>query len=398
MRRDLSVVIAGAGVTGLTAACLLADTVPGLCITVVDRSTRPEPAADDTLDLRVSAISPGSTELLMSIDAWNNERPQRRFAYDRMRVWDADDEMGGPSTLRFDADELAMPYLGHIVENRSLNLSLLDASAARDVELRFASPLGAIEPNGNGHDVVLDNGTRLSADLIIAADGGQSFVRDAFEIDVDRQPYRQTAFVTHLQPEKPHLATAWQRFLRDGPFAMLPLADGRVSIVWSTLPDEAEHALDCDDDELGRVMTELADGVLGQLKPAGPRGSFPLAAQHARDYVRHGMALVGDAAHTIHPLAGQGANLGLADAAELACVLAAARAAGEHIGDRPVLRRYARARRGANATMMQFMTGLNRLFASDSAVLGEIRRLGMTLFNASGPIRSRIAGVALGRR
>ena len=144
-------------------------------------------------------------------------------------------------------------------------------------------------------------------------------------------------------------------------------------------------------------MTELSDEVLGGLSVAGPRGCFPLVAQHAREYVQHGIALIGDAAHTIHPLAGQGANLGLADAAELANVIAAARGAGEYIGDRPVLRRFARARRGANATMMQFMTGLNRLFASDSVVLGEMRRLGMTLFNASGPIRSRIAGVALGR-
>ena len=398
MRRDVSVVIVGAGVTGLTAAALLSHKVPGIGITVVDIGPRPESLPDDGLDLRVSAIAPGSIETLSSIGAWTETRPDRRFAYDRMRVWDADDEVGGPSTLRFDADEFAMPHLGYIVENRSLTCSILDALAERDVALRFSSPLEAIEPSGNGHDVVLENGGRLYADLIVAADGGRSFVRECFDIEVDRRPYSQTAFVTHLEPEHSHEATAWQRFLREGPFAMLPLADGRVSIVWSTTPDKAQHAADCSEDELGSLMTDLSDGVLGGLTAAGPRGSFPLAAQHAKEYVRHGMALIGDAAHTIHPLAGQGANLGLADAAELAQVIAEAREAGEHIGDRPVLRRYERARRGANATMMQFMTGLNRLFASDSAVLGEIRRMGMTLFNASGPLRSRIAGVALGRR
>ncbi len=398
MRRESSVVVVGAGVTGLTVAGLLAHSVPGLNVTVVDKGPRPESRTDEDLDLRVSAIAPGSIDVLSSINAWTEAQPDRRFAYDRMRVWDADDEEGGPSTLRFDADEFAMPHLGYIVENRSLVSALLASLNEREVALRFSSSLEAIEESGNGHDVVLENGGRLYADLVIAADGGRSFVRESFDIEVDRRPYSQTAFVTHLMPERSHEATAWQRFLRDGPFAMLPLADGRVSIVWSTTPEKAAHAADCGDAELGRLMTELSDGVLGQLEPAGPRGAFPLAAQHAKEYVRHGLSLIGDAAHTIHPLAGQGANLGIADAAELAQVLAHAREAGEHIGDRPVLRRYARARRGANATMMQFMTGLNRLFASDSAVLGEIRRLGMTLFNASGPIRSRVAGVALGRR
>ena len=398
MRREDKVVVVGAGVTGLTVAALLADRVPGLGITVVDKGARPESRPGDELDLRVSAIAPGSVDTLTSVGAWTETQPERRCPYERMRVWDADDEVGGPATLRFDADEFAMPQLGYIVENRSLICALLSALAERDVALRFSSPLETIEPSGNGHDVVLENGSRLYADLIIAADGGRSFVRECAGIEVDRHPYSQTAFVTHLQPELSHEATAWQRFLRDGPFAMLPLADGRVSVVWSTTPEQAENAASCDDDELGTLMTELSDGVLGQLTAAGPRGCFPLAAQHAKEYVRHGIALIGDAAHTIHPLAGQGANLGLADAAELARVIADAREAGEYIGDRPVLRRYARARRGANATMMQFMTGLNRLFASDSAVLGELRRLGMTLFNASGPVRSRIAGVALGRR
>ncbi len=398
MRRDAKVVIAGAGVTGLTIAALLADLSPALQITVVDRSARPEFDSDADLDLRVSAIAPGSVDLLAGIGAWNESRPERRCPYDRMRVWDADHEVGGPSTLCFDADEFSIPHLGYIVENRSLIDALLAALSEHDVAFRFSSPLTALEESGNGHDVILENGNRMYADLVIAADGGRSLIREACGIAVDRYAYSQTAFVTHLMPERSHEATAWQRFLSDGPFALLPLADGRVSVVWSTEPKQAERASACSDEELAKLMTELSDGVLGQLEPAGPRGRFPLAAQHAREYVRHGIALIGDAAHTIHPLAGQGANLGLADAAALARVIEEALDAGEFIGDRPVLRRYARARRGANATMMQFMTGLNRLFASDSAVLGEFRRLGMTLFNASGPIRSRIAGVALGRR
>jgi len=176
----------------------------------------------------------------------------------------------------------------------------------------------------------------------------------------------------------------------------LPLADGRISVVWSTTPDTAKQALDATDDVLGQMLTDASDAVLGRLTVAGPKGAFPLCAQHAEDYVLPGVALIGDAAHAIHPLAGQGANLGLQDAAELARVIDSAIDAGLHPGDRPVLRRYERARKGANLTMLHFMTGLNRLFTTDSTVLGEIRTAGMRVFNRSGPVRERAVKVALG--
>ena len=202
--------------------------------------------------------------------------------------------------------------------------------------------------------------------------------------------------MTHLRPERPHRATARQRFLRDGPLGILPLDDGRVSVVWSTTPSIAEHALQTDDDELGRMLTGASDHVLGKLEVAGPRGAFPLRARHAERYVLPNLALVGDAAHAIHPLAGQGANLGLQNAAKLAEVVVSAIRDGLHPGDRPVLRRYERARRGANATMLHFMTGLNRLFTTDSALIGELRTAGMRVFGRSGPIRERAVKVALG--
>jgi 2-octaprenylphenol hydroxylase len=177
---------------------------------------------------------------------------------------------------------------------------------------------------------------------------------------------------------------------------MLPLADGRISVVWSTTPVVAEQAMAASAADLGRMLTVASDGVLGELSVAGPKGAFPLCAQHAEDYVLPGVALIGDAAHAIHPLAGQGANLGLQDAAELAQVLNAAINDGLHPGDRPVLRRYERARKGANLTMLHFMSGLNHLFTTNSPVLGELRLAGMRLFNRSGPVRDSAVRVALG--
>lgn len=398
MTRRCDIVVAGAGVTGLAVAVLLSQSSQAgeLSITVIDAGPKPLHRPTDDVDLRVSAIAFGSADLLAAIGAWPAVEDARYCPYDHMRVWDQDDEADGPSTLRFDADEFAVPHLGYIVENRLLRHALSSLLDATDVVQRFETPLTSIERIENVHKLTLANGDRLVADLVIGADGARSVVRESVGIPLSFQPYSQVAFVTHLEPERPHRNTAWQRFLRDGPLGMLPLADGRISVVWSTTPEQSHKAMECSDSELGELLSVASDGVLGRLTVAGPRGSFPLAAQHADDYVRHGIALIGDAAHTVHPLAGQGANLGLADARELADVVTAALGNAEYPGDRPVLRRYERARKGANASMMHFMTGLNRLFASDSSILGEVRRAGMALFNRSGPVRERVVGVALG--
>jgi 2-octaprenylphenol hydroxylase len=272
-------------------------------------------------------------------------------------------------------------------------LKVLDRT---DVNQRFDSPIRTIEKAGATYRLQLEDGRELHADLLIGADGARSLVRESAGIAVMRRPYAQTAFVTHLRPQHPHGATARQRFLEDGPLGMLPLADGRVSVVWSTTPETARHAMAASDDELGALLTDASDDVLGELVATGPRGTFPLCAQHARNYVLPRLALIGDAAHAVHPLAGQGANLGLADASALSAVIEEAIRKDEHPGDRPVLRRYERARKGANATMLHLMTGLNQLFAADSPTIGELRRAGMRLFNVSGPLRERAVRVALG--
>jgi 2-octaprenylphenol hydroxylase len=398
MKTELHVVIAGGGVAGLTVAALLAKEAraDALRVTLLESGERPAYDADDDIALRVSAVSMGSAEILGRAGAWPAVQGARLCPYDRMRVWDAAAEPDAASALKFDADEFAVAHLGYIVENHLLQHALLESLATSTVDLQFGMPIRAIREAGNGYELEFENGPNANADLVIAADGGRSFIRECAGIETDRLDYDQTAFVTHVRPERPHASTASQRFLADGPLGMLPLADGRLSIVWSTHPANVERALAASDDELQNMLGEASDHVLGTLTPEGPRGKFPLSAQHARNYVSHALALVGDAAHTIHPLAGQGANLGIADAEALASVIAAALEAGEYPADRPVLRRYERARRGPNSAMMHFMTGLNRLFASDSRYLGEMRRLGMQLFNRSGPLRQQIVEVALG--
>jgi 2-octaprenylphenol hydroxylase len=398
VKRRFDIVIVGGGITGLTLAAKLGKgpSHDALRITVLDSAARPLFSADDDVGLRVSAIANGSADLLDSVGAWKHVTESRLSPYERMRVWDQTDTPDSASTLRFDAAEFAVPQLGFIVENVLLQYALLRQLDAMNVELRFASPIRSLRRAGQEYTVELEDGVRRVADLVVGADGSRSFVRAAVGIETRKWPYDQTAFVTHLRPERAHQSTAWQRFLRDGPLGILPLSDGKVSVVWSTRPDLAKRAMDASDVELGSMLTDASDHVLGTLSVAGPRGAFPLGAQHAERYVLPGVALIGDAAHAIHPLAGQGANLGLQDALALSDVIETALDQGLHPGDHPVLRRYERARKGANATMLHFMTGLNRLFATDSRVVGELRTTGMRIFNRSGPIRERAVKVALG--
>lgn len=400
MNERFAVVIVGAGVTGLTVAALLAKSRnrDRLQLMLVDAAPRAIHSIDDDVALRVSAIATGSAELLNSIGAWARVRDTRVCAYECMRVWDESDSSDSSAALRFDAAEFAVPQLGFIVENVLLQHAILDVLDTVDIELVFNARIASIDKPGGRSQLQLDGGRTLDADLIIGADGARSFVRNCAGIETRDFPYGQTAFVTHLRPENPHRDTAWQRFLRDGPLGMLPLSDGRISVVWSTSDALTERAMGASDAELGEILSEASDYVLGDLEVAGPRGAFPLCARHAKQYVMPGVALIGDAAHTVHPLAGQGANLGLRDAATLADVIDQALGNGEHPGDRPVLRRYERARKSENATMLHFMTGLNRLFATDSALVRELRAMGMRLFNHSGPIRDRMVKAALGDR
>jgi len=398
VKSRFQVLLAGAGVVGLTLAALLARSAhrDRFGLTIVDAA--PEPQFTDAKDigLRVSAISTGTAAILADAGAWQSVMDNRVSAYTQMRVWDQHNSVEGPDTLHFSAAEFGIRQLGFIVENQLIQHALLGSLAALKQCVEFQTAILSATRVADRFQVDLSDGRRIAADLLIGADGGTSFVRQQAGIPIDGWRYPQSAFVTHLRPQKTHQATAWQRFLDCGPVALLPLADGRVSIVWSTSPQLAQAAIEMTDDALAVQLTEVTDQVLGRLSAEGPRGAFPLLAQHARHYVEPGLALVGDAAHRVHPLAGQGANLGVADAQCLALVLTKAMQDNEVIGDFRVLRRYERARRGANQTMLQFTDGIHRLFAAKSPPLVALRSTGMGLFNRSGPLREHAVRVALG--
>lgn len=398
MNKAFDIVVVGAGMVGLTLINLLArsEQQHALRITLIDAGARPEFQHDQDVSLRVSAISAGSAEILTRLGAWEKIIAERFCPYRKMKVWDAAGNVDGPETLQFDAAEFAVPQLGSIVENVLIQHVLLMAAEQTRVSLKFDTAIASISNAADRFEVQLDSGEKIVADLLVGADGANSFVRQQAGISLRSWSYPQTAFVTHLWPEENHSDTAWQRFLATGPIGLLPLSDGRVSTVWSTTPDLAESALSASDDELQAMLTAASDGVLGKLKPSGPRGAFPLRAQHAKKYVLPGLALIGDAAHTVHPLAGQGANLGLADAAALAHVIEDAVLAEQNPGDLPVLRRYERSRKSDNQTMLHFVDGLNRLFSIDAAPMARLRGVGMRLFNQSGPIRSKAVQIALG--
>ncbi|MDH3988405.1 MAG: UbiH/UbiF/VisC/COQ6 family ubiquinone biosynthesis hydroxylase [Gammaproteobacteria bacterium] len=397
MKHDHDITIVGGGMVGLTAACLLSKH-DALKITLIDAGKKPVFDVADDMSLRVSAVAPGSVDILSGVGAWEEISNTRACPYRGMKVWDAAGNMEGPETLCFDAAEFAVPQLGYIVENELIRHSLLRQLEKTAVSVCFETPIVSFARAAHRFEIELESGEKLTPDLLIGADGARSFIRGKAGIQIKSWQHMQKALVTCLQPELSHRNTAWQRFLKDGPIGMLPLSDGRISIVWSTTAEQADAALAMSDEELSAILTEVTDGVLGVLSPAGPRGAFPLESQHATEYVQDGLALIGDAAHTIHPLAGQGVNLGFADAQELSLAVAAALVAGENPGDLPGLRKYERARKGSNKTMLHFMDALNKLFSNESASLSRFRGAGMGLFNKSGPIRERVVQTALGIR
>jgi 2-octaprenylphenol hydroxylase len=394
--REPTVLIVGAGVVGLAVGALLAT---GRCadrLRVRVLEARPLPTWQrDVVDLRVYALSRASQRTLERLGVWDAVRLTRVCAYRRMHVWEGADPIG-PGSLDFDCAEIGEPDLGHIVEDSLLRSELAALlSRAPSAEVTLGAEVESIEVGTHEVAVGLRAGGVLRGTLLVAADGSDSPVRRLLDLPVAALGYGQTALVTHVATEAPHRETAWQRFLPGGPLAFLPLEDGRSSIVWSLPTEEAEALLRAAEPEFLAALEAASVGVLGRLGPAAARGAFPLQALHARRYCAPRAALIGDAAHTVHPLAGQGMNLGLLDAACLAAVLEDALAAGEDPGDRRVLRRYELQRKGDNLQMLLAFDALNRLFRLPAWV-APLRTAGLAAVDASGAAKRVLMRRALG--
>jgi 2-octaprenylphenol hydroxylase len=393
---DFDAVIVGGGVAGLSMASLLA--ARRLCATgriaIIAESFAPVPAASTDWDLRVFALSRASQRLLAACGVWDSLPPQRLFAYERMCVWDASGEAGGKGSLTFDCAEIGEPNLGFIAEGRALQRQCLQAARAAGTVL-IEGALAAVRSTAAHVAVGLSDGRELSSQLLIAADGPKSRTRALLGIDTAGHAYHQDALVAHVRTAKPHGNTAWQRFLGTGPLAFLPLPDGRSSIVWSAALPEAARLRSLDAAAFGAALTAASGAVLGECELSSGVASFPLELQYALDYARPRAVLLGDAAHVIHPLAGQGLNLGLLDCAALAEVLGQARGAG-YFGEQRLLRRYERWRRSENQIAAAALDGLERLFSSEDPVRSSLRAAGLGVVGKLPFIKRRLAQRALG--
>ncbi|MEP5321570.1 UbiH/UbiF/VisC/COQ6 family ubiquinone biosynthesis hydroxylase [Marinobacter alexandrii] len=399
--KDFDILISGAGIAGATLASALSG--QGLRIGLIEAQATantplPKGTSIQDFDARVSAITPKSSALLEQVGAWSSVMAYRACAYHHMTVWDAQ----GTGMIEFDRDDLGVGCLGHIVENRAITSALNAGLAERNDVTRFSpAELAGCTVDGTGAVTVsLVDGRSLRADLLVAADGAMSKVRELLNFQTREWSYGHKAIVTTVQTQKSHENTAWQRFLPSGPLAFLPLPSAEnlhlCSVVWSQEEARADELMALSDREFSVEIASALEHRLGDVTECAQRWVFPLRQRHAVDYVQPGVALVADAAHTIHPLAGQGINLGLQDVAVLAQEILAAVEAGANPGSIEVLRRYQRQRKGENLAMMAAMDGFKRLFEQDALPLRWLRNAGMRGVGRIAPIKQLIMRQAMG--
>lgn len=400
---DADIVIIGGGMAGLAFAAALSE-MP-LQIVVVDPQDQPGPEHwANGFDPRVSALSLASERLLQHVGAWPLIVGQRVCPYSRMQVWDG--EGTGEVTFTSDslADDFGVDHLGHIVENRVTQWALSQQVKKNANVSLVQSRLAGLRQGPKGWRVTLANGLQYTPSLVVGADGGRSMVRQLAGFRVRAWHYQHTAIVTTVSTENPHQHSARQIFLPTGPLAFLPLVNHNsatdsqchCSIVWSCETDYAEQLLALDDNHFMGQLGYAFEYRLGKIVAADSRYSFPLLQQHATHYAQPGLALIGDAAHTIHPLAGQGINLGFLDAAVLAEEVAAATQRGLSAGDHSLLRRYERRRKTHNLLTMGAMEGFKRLFEPLHWLLITARNEGMKQFNQHYLAKQQVMAHAMG--
>ncbi len=398
------VIVVGAGVVGAVTALLLQRA--GAAVTLVER--RPPEARSPTAgrlgpDLRTLALAPTSLALLQRLGAWSEACVRGACPYRAMEVWDGE----GTGRIRFDAAEVGAETLGSIIPNHVLVRALWEALVSAGVDRVAGLSVTTLERGGYTGDtvLVLDGGTRLAAPLVVAADGGDSRVRTLAGIECSEEDMGQRAIATLAEVVTPHEHTAWQRFLPSGPLAFLPLPDdgeGRhlVSVVWSMDAPQSVALEELSEDAFTAELTGAFERRFGGIRQVDRRVAFPLRQRHARSYRAPGVVLVGDAAHVVHPMAGQGVNIGLRDAEvlvdELRPHLSRGIEARRLLGDPDLLYHYERSRRRENAIMLGALGGLHRLFSADDLAVRLLRNAGLGIVNRLAPVKRELMVQALG--
>jgi 2-octaprenylphenol hydroxylase len=392
-RADLLII--GAGMVGSALALALRDS--GLNIVVVDGGplTVKPFVADAPFEARVSALSIASQRILERLGVWEGILARRVSPYGDMHVWDG----SGTGKVHFSASSVHAEVLGHIVENRVVQDALVERLQQSSIGLLADTRLEQMRRSGDDWLLTLSDGRLLRSPLVVAADGANSTVRRMTGTATREWDYLHHAIVTSVRTAESHHKTAWQRFTDEGPLAFLPLdreGEHWCSIVWSVTPEQSERLMKLDDERFCRELETAFEGRLGKVISVDPRLCVPLRQRHAKRYVAEGLALIGDAAHTIHPLAGQGVNLGFLDAAVLAEVLRGAVERGERLADERVLSRYERRRMPHNLALMAAMEGFERLFQADALPVRLLRNAGLKMVDRSTEAKALFVRQALG--
>jgi 2-octaprenyl-6-methoxyphenol hydroxylase len=384
MRRTCDAIIGGGGMVGLTLGLALAR--GGLKTVVVD--TLPKSTVTGAaFDGRVSALAFAAVRMFRALGVWDHLEPDAQPIEDILVTDGGSGRAASPFSLHFDGAEAGTP-LGHIAENRHIRTALF-AALEQTANLELIAPASLVDLEAGPHEIEarLSNGETIAAHLAVAADGRDSAMRERMRIGVVGWDYPQIGIVATVEHERPHDGVAYEHFLPSGPFAILPMTGNRSSLVWTEREELAPRLMKLGEDAFNAEIAARFGGHLGATRAAGPRWSYPLKFHLARDYVRPRFALAGDAAHGIHPIAGQGLNLGLKDAAALAETVLDAARLGLDFGRLDTLKRYERWRRFDSFTLAMATDALTRLFSNDIAPLRALRDLGMGIVDRIGPAR-----------